>query len=369
MKTFFIEDITNKRILGRSPLTKEGLALFWTASGIELNAKASELWAEFDSDYSDFESWISIWIDGKQMSRLMIAKGISKVCIFRNMRNSASKAKNVCIYKESPAFADDKKSSLVLKSLSTDGDFMPVKKSKLRIEFIGDSITSGEGVMGANGSSDWISMFFGGTETYAFRLSKMLGAEPRMLSQSGWGVITGFDNNPLHNIPLYYDEVCGLLDGPDNIRLGAKAPNDFKAWQPNLIVVNLGTNDQGAFSHPAFTDDNGNVYKMRLDKNGLPDNDDALYFESGVTQFLYLLRKNNPKAKIIWCYGMIGHLLLVQIKRAISTYKKESGDSNVEFVLMPEIDSKKTAALHHPSQEQHQAAADLLYKHIVKKDK
>ena len=58
---------------------------------------------------------------------------------------------------------------------------------KYRLEFVGDSITSGEGTVGAVYEEDWISAFFSAENTYPRMVADALSAEYRVISQSGWG--------------------------------------------------------------------------------------------------------------------------------------------------------------------------------------
>ncbi len=320
------------KIMGRAAQSEAGVDFFWTASGFEVNANGSELWAQIESDYETFEVWISVYVDGFQTARLMLNKGKNDICLFRNM--NGQKVKNVRVYKETQAMGDDAKHRFLLKSLLTDGDLLPVTPQPLKIEFIGDSITSGEGAVGAKGETDWTSIFFGGTKTWAFEIAQRLGADFNVISQSGWGVVCGYDCNLEHALPKYYDEICSVMQ-----RKSAKDKWDFSNFEPDWVIINLGTNDQGPCqSRP----------------------DIAEIFEQGVISFLAKIRARNPKAKIVWCYGMIGHILAEQIERAVDAYKKQSGDERVQYVLLPEIDMKKTGALSHPTEIQQQAAADYL---------
>jgi hypothetical protein len=52
---------------------------------------------------------------------------------------------------------------------------------------VGDSITSGEGTVGAVYEEDWISAFFSAENTYPRMVADALSAEYRVISQSGWG--------------------------------------------------------------------------------------------------------------------------------------------------------------------------------------
>lgn len=337
MKTFLANDLAFSKentikIMGRSAQSEAGVDFFWTASGFEVNANGSELWAKIQSDYDKFEVWISVWLNGIQSARLMLNKGENNVCLYRNMPSAS--VKNVRVYKETQAMGDDNLHRFLLQSLSTDGAFLPVTPQPLKIEFIGDSITSGEGTAGAKGETDWASIFFGGTKTWAFKLARELGADFNVLSQSGWGVVTGYDCNLDHALPKYYDEICSVMQ-----RKSAKDKWDFSNFEPDWVIVNLGTNDQGPCqSRPDISE----------------------IFEQGVISFLTKIRARNPKAKIVWCYGMIGHILADRIDRAVQEYKKQSGDERVQYVLLPEIDMEQTAALSHPSEAQQQAAADYL---------
>lgn len=103
---------------------------------------------------------------------------------------------------------------------------------KYRLEFVGDSITSGEGTVGAVYEEDWISAFFSAMNTYPRMVADALSAEYRVVSQSGWGIVTGWDGNVENKIPPFYTQVCGLLTGERNASLGALEDYDFEAWQP-----------------------------------------------------------------------------------------------------------------------------------------
>ena len=76
------------------------------------------------------------------------------------------------------------------------GDFLPLPEPAYRLEFVGDSITSGEGAIGAAGEEDWVSPFFSAVNHYAQMTADALGAEWRIVSQSGWGLLSSWDKRP-----------------------------------------------------------------------------------------------------------------------------------------------------------------------------
>ena len=154
------------------------------------------------------------------------------MCLFRGM--TVGKPKHVRILKEVQAMHQDPGHLLQIVGLQyADGEFLQLPEPKYRLEFVGDSITSGEGTVGDACEEDWISAFFSAVNTYPCMVADALSAEYRVVSQSGWGIVTGWDGNVENKIPPFYTQVCGLLTGERNASLGALEDYDFEAWQPD----------------------------------------------------------------------------------------------------------------------------------------
>lgn len=360
LKIYKINELQQIKIHGRTDKSLELLAIFWTGSGFEANIRASELWMEVEVDYDIFEQWISIEINGEIISRRMLTKGRYDVCLFRGMNSNT--VKRVRIYKEVQPMPSDNNNMLLIHTLKTDGEFCEIDdKNKLKIEFIGDSITSGEGTIGAREEDDWIPMWFTSNNNYAVMTSKELDADFRIISQSGWGVLCSWDNNPNCALPKYYDKVCGVVNGSRNENLGAFKENDFDSWKPDIIVVNLGTNDRGAFHCDEFVNKKtGEVFKMHVDDDGKYNRNDIKKFETAVVNFLIKLRKYNLNAKIVWAYGMLGSPMMEYIYEAIIYYKREYNDDKVWITELPNTTDETIGARMHPGVLNHKEAARCL---------
>jgi lysophospholipase L1-like esterase len=365
LKEYKLSELDNLKVHGRTTGDLSPLTLFWTASGIELNIKATELWVEMEADYIAHEPWIAIIINGANVSRQMITRGRKWICLFRGMNSDV--AKNIRIFKENQALNEDPISCLKIHGLKYDGEVLPVKDRPYKIEFIGDSITSGEGVLGTKDEDDWIMMWFSAVYNYTYMVAEELNADYRVLSQSGWGVYTSYDNNPNKSLPDYYEMVCGTLNGEMNKGLGAHENNDFSLWQPDIIVVNLGTNDDGAFNNPEWVDElSGKIYKQRKNADGSYNIEDLKRFEEAVKKFLYKLRSYNPDAHIIWAYGMLGDTMLPSIKRGTLNYQLQSNDNKVSVVLLPSTREETFGARYHPGVLSHKEAAKVVVDYIRK---
>lgn len=359
LQVYTLSEVTQLKVHGRYAGSLIPLPLFWTGSGIELNARGSELWVEVEVDYQSYEPWISVQINSAHVSRQMLTKGRYWICLFRGM--SADKIKNVRFIKETQPMSGDPACVLLIHAIKFDGTFLPVEDKTCRLEFIGDSITSGEGAVGGQAEEDWIPMWCSAVHNYTAMTAQALNADYRVISQSGWGVMTGWDNNPHCNIPRYYGQVCGLLNGESNEALRAFEDNDFSSWQPDAVVINLGTNDYGAFHSPEWTDPlTGQIYKQRLEADGSCNAEDLELFVEAACSFLGKLRGYNPKAHLIWAYGMLGIPIMPAIYRAVDRYVSRTEDLKVSVFQLPDMTPETTGARAHPGLPAHEYAAKEL---------
>lgn len=364
LKVQALSDIEHLKVHGRTTGCLSPLTLFWTGSAIEFNVKGSELWIEVEVDYDNYEPWISIVMNSVPVSRQMLTAGRYWICVFRGMNINV--LKNVRIVKDVQAMSEDPGCTLQIHAVKVDGEFLPVEEKPCKIEFIGDSITSGEGTIGAKAEEDWIPMWFSAIHNYTAMTAEALNADYRIISQSGWGVLTSWDNNPHANIPEYYEQVCGLLTGAKNEALGALKEYDFDSWQPDVVVVNLGTNDGGAFHSPEWKDGvTGEHHKQRLNEDGTYNEEDLEAFEEAAVNFLIKLRKNNKNAHIVWVYGMLGIPMMPAIYRAVDTYTKKTGDKMVSIVQLPNTTDETVGSRYHPGVLAHEQAAKELTAYIT----
>ena len=360
-----ISSISDDRIniFGRQCRQRQPLPLLFNGSAVEVVVTGSDLWIDFDTDSDFHEPWVAYELNGAFMSRLMVLPGEHSLCLFRNME--PSKPKRIRFYRELQAMSEDDRCKVLVKGFRLDGEFLEVPKYSRKIEFIGDSITSGEGSYGCIEDTDWLAMYMSASVNYATMTAKELDADYHILSQGGWGVYTGWDNDTRHNIPSVYEKVCGLAMGPSNEAMGTQEKYDFSKWQPDVIVVNLGTNDATSFNMPEFVDpDTGRITKMRLNEDGSRNREDESKIQNAVVAFLEMLRKNNPKAHIAWCYGMLGSDLNVVIAEALGIYSKKHNDSNVSFFQLPNTTMETFGAHMHPGIRSHQGATKVLVNYL-----
>ena len=330
-----------------------------------MNVTGTELWIEIEVDFDVYEMWAWKALNGAFMSRQMLMPGTYSLCLFRGM--SPEPVKNVRFFRELQAMSEDDGCRLLVRGFRSDGEFLPVRESSCKLEFIGDSITSGEGLYGAREDMDWLAMYMGNSRNYTHMVADALDAECRLLSQGGWGVLCGWDNDLRHNIPSCYEKICGLAKGGRNEALGTAKPYDFNSWIPDAVIVNLGTNDAGAFDQPAWIDPvTGETFAMRRGTDGNCPSESVERFRQAVIDFLSMIRRNNPVSHILWVYGMLGDELAPVIREAMDRYEETTGDRNTAFLLLPDTTEETYGSRQHPGEKAHVKAAEAIVAHLKK---
>lgn len=347
------------RALGRHTGGRDPLTLFYTASGIECLFTGSELHLCLNAGFDLYEPWISVELNGAWIARFPVPAGESEVCLFRGM--TPGRVKHVRVLKDVQAMHDDPGHFLQVTGLAfADGGFLPLPEPACRLEFVGNSITSGEGALGARCEEDWISPFFSAVNHYARMTADALGAEWRIVSQSGWGLLSSWDNDPRCRVMAYYDTVCGLADGPHNAALGAQQPCRFDAWPADAVILNLGTNDNNAMDNPPWTDPaTGQVYAQR------PTPEHLAALEQSAVDALKQVRARNPQAWILWAFGMLGEGRMDAILRAaVARVQAETGDEKIRYLSLPAAASETLGARRHPGVKCHAQAAQVLVSYL-----
>lgn len=345
---------------------KNSRTLFWAGSGFEVHFSGQELWALVEADYTTLEPWIAIFLNGRINSRQMIEKGKHWICLARGFDNFYQT--DIRVIKDSQPMTDDPMHYLKIHklALTKGGVFSKTKSKDLKIEFIGDSITTGEGLAGAVGDMDWISCHMSFCKTYAYQIAQKMNADFRIMSQGGYGIASAWNNNPYGIIPPHYENVCSIVkcqnvkrSSANNVfklkkdpcaklsvyeKLGGNQKYDFKSWQPDFIVINLGTNDFGGFYNDGWTDPITNkTYKMQLDKDEKPCEESAKKIFLATKEFLSVIRKNNINAKIIWTLGMMKITSVSDIIfSAIEEFKNETNDKNIFVLELRSMDLETT---------------------------
>lgn len=359
MGTANIFDIPNIRLLGRydpERAKKEGaFPLFWACSGMELLFTGSALSVILDADYGAKEPWIAVEINGSPVIRTSVPRGESVLLLFQGM--VAKTVKRIRLFKETQPMAQDgdPHHRLWIRGLRwSGGEFLPLPAPKYRLECIGDSLTSGEGLTGAKPEVDWTPMLFSASRAWPKLTADLLGAEFRVVSQSGWGLRSGWDNNPRHALPGWYAPICATATGEKDLAFGSRHPNDFAAWPPDAILINLGSNDINAMTISAWHGPDGARFKQEDTPSC------RRLIENAALDFLHQLRRLNPKAKLVWTYGMANTSLRSELENAVERFRTGTGDRHAYYLPLPAAAPETMGSRLHPGPACHRQAAEAI---------
>ena len=222
-------------------------------------------------------------------------------------------------------------------------DIEPLPRKDLRIEFIGDSITCGYGVDDEDENHHFATGTEDATRAFAVKTAAALDADYSLVSYSGHGIISGYsdDGNRVDSqlVPPVYEQL-GKNYGSASSVIDLSRPWDFSLFQPDFVVINLGTND---FSFIGGSADRREEYT-------------AAYAE-----FLRTVRKHNPAACIIAALGVMGDDLFPCVQEAVRRYTAETGDGNLYTLrFRPQDGSTGYVADWHPTEATQELAARLL---------
>ena len=359
MKNYPINQVKTIRLQGRNVdggICKDGaVRLFWAGASLEVAVKAREVWAEISCNYDYHEIWLAVEVNGSQISRFIAPKRPTWVCLARNL--NTEKENLVSIIKDTQPMPGDTLHELKITGLrlNDDGEFCPLKPHRCKIEFIGDSLTSGEGLAGSPDEMDWITQWFCASKTYAAQLAKKMDADWSTVSQCGWGLCWGWDGDVTANIPMYYSQVCGVLNGDQQQAMGTcdVIPYDKGV---DYVILNLGTNDNSGFK----SQDDGKGAEGVAGK--------AIVAE--VKRFLGEIRRYHQNAKIIWTWGMLPiDIVPALIQKGIKEYIKDTADMQVyplelEPMTKFELSDEDKGSRGHPGYISHRKAAERIYDFI-----
>lgn len=211
-------------------------------------------------------------------------------------------------------------------AFSDNTTLLPPPEKPFKMEFLGDSITCGYGILGAPGEG-YSTKTEDATINYAAQIAAAFDAEARFISFSGQGIVHNCAGQIGLTIPSLFNSAQ---------RHTTTIPWKFDdGFVPNVVVINAGTNDVGGKT-----------------------TDEEMY--AGATAFLRDIRAHYPDAKIVWTFGMMNTEFIPILEKVAEDMQKT--DKNVWFLPIEPIWRFKgeTGANGHPGIVGHRRAAKEL---------
>ena len=344
VETTYTASAENVKYLGRTYFSEDKLYCALSGSGAEFSFNGTKCVIKIKGDstsmganQADNQARVAIYVNGERIVDDMVDQFIEEYTVFES---TAAEDVTVSVVKlsESPM------STFAIDEIKVTGTIIkPTANKDLFIEFIGDSITCGYGSDDPVKENHFSTKTEDVTKAYAYKTAQALGADYSMVSFSGYGIISGYSTDdkpiPAQTGPQFYTKLgySWSANGdfkPSNIEW------DFSKRQPDVVVINLGTND---------------------DSYTKTEKDRQQAYTDEYVNFLKLVRGKNPDAKIVCTLGVMGDRLFEYVQLAADTYKAETGDSNI-YTMKFDVQCPDDGyyADWHPSVTTHDKAAEKL---------
>ncbi len=336
----------NVKLVGRTYFDGEKLWCGLSGSGISFKFKGTKCKIKIGGDH------IALCDDDKNKARFAILvnsdRVIDDIVAYNEKEYSVidSDYEVTCVVTVIK-LSEAAMSALSVNEIAVCGKIVPVENKPVLIEFIGDSITCGYGVDDEDENHNFSTSTEDMTKAYAYRTVKALDVDYSMVSYSGYGIISGYTGDGVRNanelVPPYYEKLAFTYGA-----FGDKKPHelnwDFNVRLPDIIVINLGTND---------------------DSFCLEDEERRTEYCEKYVDFLKVVRKNNPSAKIVCSLGIMTDRLCSYVEKAASEYSKQTGDENIStFCFDVQRLEDGYAANYHPTAATHKKAAIKLTSYL-----
>ena len=323
--------------LGRHDPKEEKTSLWWSGSGVRVKLACTALEAEITSSARDHAPWVGVLMDGAPVARLPLLPGTHRYPLLAGLDRGF--AHEVSIIRDTQ-LSYDEDGPVYLEAVYTDGEPQRPEERPLLIEFIGDSLTVGEGCLGPESAEEWRLVWISHMPAFPTLTAEKMNAEKRVIALGGWGAARSWDNQPDSRIGRIYNQLCAITPGGD-------APADFPERPADAVVINLGTNDASALAS--------------MDEAERPAVEAELRVRAA--ELMEMARKRYPNAFILWAYGLCGKQVEPLLKAAVEDRQK-SGDTKVRYLSLTPAASNGSRM--HPSREAHKKAADEIAEELRK---
>lgn len=317
-----IENIESFKLHGRTELTKQGLNCDHSASGVEFTA-----YMEGDLSIQmqvTGDCYFTLVVDGvRSNKRIEVYPGQKTFVKLTNFAEGG--VHTVQLLKQT----EESKALCTIFGAKFTGSFEAAPENNKLIEIIGDSISAGmANLCGSNEEEPGNAVHEDATLTYGFLTAQNLKADARIVARSGIGIAHG---GTAYNMDDYffaesYNRNSSIDYTPERI--------------PDLLILNLGTNDGGHGTTAAELKEKVPVL---------------------IRQIRQLYGKDIP---IVWVHAMMWEGMWSEIEPILN--KEFGGEKGgIHYFEAP---TNRDGGANHPSVYAHKQTAELLAQFIKDKD-
>lgn len=324
------------KYFGRTYAENEVHYFSWSNSGFQFSfygtGAAATMKATLHTAGSTAQTaYVKVYVDGVLTKDLAVSEGETPVTLASNLAEGLHTVK---VIKRTSGYY----STIGLSKIQLDSG-SEIRETKKYYErsmlFIGDDLTTGYGSMvtKAQVSAGSVPSYTTATEdstiTFAGLTSDYFGAENMTIALSGGsgrGIVKNGGGSTSHTAPKFFEYL--------EYREKRSVAYDHSQYNPDVVVINLGTYDQTA---------------------GVTVED----FKFGCRNFIRQVRAAYSDAKIIFAYGINGTAYASTIQSLITEFNN-AGDRDIYYVGLSALTASEKGISGHPTKEAHASRSKQL---------
>jgi len=292
-------------------------------SGVNINARFTGTQVSMDMNDGSNHNRFTVVVDGGTPKTVTTVSGQTSLVLATGLSGGTH---DLVVWRNTEASPGGVSQFIGLSNFGSGGGLLaPAAAPDRRIEVIGDSLSAGAGVEGNKDCPGGINAFTNNYLAYGSVAARAVSADVVTIAWSGIGVYRNYgETTPAatsQTMPKRYPYAI-----PNTILW------DFSQYQPQVVVINLGTNDFGS-------GDPGQAY------------------ETAYIDFIHTVRAKYASAYFI-LIDMYGGDRLTRINNVVAALKN-SGESKVEMLSVSKAQNNQGCG-QHPNTVGQQAMGDVL---------
>lgn len=208
--------------VGRHEIAGNRVRFGWPGTGLVVRFTGSGVRVRMN----DPSGYFTVLVDGQEQARLETTPGEQ---VYELASGLAQGEHTVQLYRRAEGFFGVTE----IAEVEVEGVLEAAPVAQRRIEVLGDSITCGYGNEGADQYCGFSAETENHYQTYGAIAARALNAELSAVAWSGKGVIFNYGDDTQEPLPELFPRAI-----PDEV-----GSTWGFAWQPDAVVINLGTND------------------------------------------------------------------------------------------------------------------------------
>ena len=315
--------------------------VYHTASGFEVKFTGSKVVARiFATNYDNSTSrpFVTVVVDGDYANqrRVALTQEYTDLVLVEGITDK--EVHKITLHKSS----ESQDSKIGIESIETTGEFIAdVDVKQYKIEFIGDSGSCGFGNLSKPYGSDYSTEISDGLHSFASLTGIALDADFQIFAASGWGVKASIYTNP---------NTVNVFDAYKNYDFnsqGATIKYNYSLFTPDLVVINLGTND---YSYIKAAETDPIEYAKRLQD-----------YKDQYKALVNFVHSIYPSAHIIMLHGLMNEGKVIADATNEMYAELKLTIPNLSTI---EINGDGKGASNHPSAASHESISEQLVAHI-----